>query len=223
MVTLYTNEYYQKHESGSVYSSKVILEYIDSLLPITSVVDFGCGIGTWLKTAKEIWKCDILGIDQHDYSAYDMCIPCSQYMQFDLRKELELSRRYDLAISVEVGEHIEPKYQSIYLDNLIKHSDIILFSAALPLQGGTGHINEKPCSHWVDLFKSRGYQTIDCIRPFIWNNPAVEVWYRNNTILFASSNAYDRILSVLHPLPPPIDIIHPDMLRRIIERTRYNG
>lgn len=218
MKELYQNEYYLKHLQGSYQSAMIILNYISSFFIPSSAIDFGCGIGAWLKAAKEIYQCEILGIDQHEFSPATAVIRATEYITYDLRKQIQLEKRYDIALSLEVAEHIESEYSSMFISNLCGHSDIILFSAALPKQGGTNHVNEQPCSYWMNLFAQNNFVPLDCIRPYVWDNEKVEVWYRNNTLLYIEKDKYDFIASKIIKNPFPIDIIHPEMLERILRK-----
>lgn len=221
---MYNKKYYKKHESGSYRSALQIFEYINVFIDFKSMVDFGCGMGTWCKAMEELGISDILGIDQHAYDSDYMLISAESYLQYDLRKELILPRRTDIAVSVEVAEHIEEEYSEIFIHNLCLCSDLILFSAAIPFQGGTGHINEKPCIFWSEIFNKYGYNAIDCIRPHFWNNENIEIWYRNNCILYAKENLYQKLIVNIPQEKYPLDIVHPAMLNRILnKRGLTNG
>ncbi len=107
-----------------------------------------------------------------------------EFIPKDLTKPLKLKEKFDLAISLEVAEHLPEKSAEIFIDSLTGLSDIILFSAAIPYQRGTNHINEQFPEYWIDKFKKRNYLVIDCIRKKIWNNPKVYFFYSQNILLF---------------------------------------
>jgi hypothetical protein len=65
---------------------------------------------------------------------------------------------------------------------------VVLFSAAIPFQGGTHHLNEQWPDYWAALFKNHDYVPIDCIRRGIWGNQQVEWYYAQNVLLFASAD-----------------------------------
>lgn len=217
---MYDEKYYRKHEKGSYCSAIHILEYLQTFLSIHSIIDFGCGMGTWGRAALDLdMKInDFLGIDQHKYDESYMAIAQKNYMTYDLRKSFNINRKYDLAISVEVAEHIPSIYSDIFVKNICLHSDVILFSAALPFQGGSGHINEQTCSYWINKFKQNDYIAIDCVRPKFWDNENIEVWYKNNCLLFVKDHLYKKIYSDIPEVKYPADIIHPLMLKRILEK-----
>jgi cyclopropane fatty-acyl-phospholipid synthase-like methyltransferase len=215
---MYNANYYKKHETGSYQSAIQILEYINSFIDFNSVIDFGCGMGTWCKALNNLGVKNFLGIDKHQYDPAYMLIPADKYIQFDLRKSLEPFRRVDMAISVEVAEHVNSEYSDIFIKNLCSCSEIVLFSAAISYQGGTGHINEQSCTYWEKIFNRYGYKAIDCIRPYFWNNKQVEIWYKNNCILYIAQNTYENIFAQIPQNTYPLDIIHPLMLNRILKK-----
>ena len=221
---MYSASYYKKHETGSYQSAIQILEYINSFINFNSVIDFGCGMGTWCKALNNLGIKDFLGIDKHQYDPAYMLIPKEKYIQFDLRKPLVLTRRADMVISVEVAEHINSEYSDIFIKNLCSCSKFVLFSAAISHQGGTGHINEKSCTYWEKIFNKYGYKAIDCIRPYFWNNEQIEIWYRNNCLLYIEQYTYEKISTHIPQNTYPLDIIHPSMLNRILKKKGvYDG
>ena len=220
---MYSESYYKKHQTGSYQSAIQILEYTNSFINFNSVLDFGCGMGTWCK-ALDLGIKNFLGIDKHQYEPAYMLIPAEKYMQFDLCKPLELACMADMAISVEVAEHINPEYSDIFIKNICSCSKIVLFSAAISHQGGTGHINEQSCIYWETLFNKYGYKAIDCIRPYFWNNEQIEIWYRNNCILYIEQHTYKEISAHIPQNSYPLNIVHPSMLNRILKKKGvYDG
>ena len=215
---MYDKGYYKKHQDGSYQSASRILRFLKTLLHFETVIDFGCGMGTWGVAAKELGARRYIGIDQHKYDISYMQIDSSEYWENNLQLPIYIEHCYDLAICVEVAEHIPEDSVNTLIDNICLGSEIVLFSAALPYQGGTGHINEQSCSYWVNKFLIRGYKPIDCIRPTFWNDEQVEVWYRNNCILYVTEKASERIKAHLPAISFPTDIVHPQMLTRILHK-----
>lgn len=121
----------------------------------TTVIDFGCGIGSTLEQFVE------MGLIAMGIEASSAAIRASKHRnlikQQDLRRQFDLGRRFDLAWCFEVAEHIHPKYVEVFIDNLCRHSDVVTLSAAPPGQGGEGHFNEQPQAYWVSKFSRRGY------------------------------------------------------------------
>jgi len=213
----YTQKFYDKYFEGSYSSAKEVINFISDFLTPKTIIDFGCGAGTWLMASKEILSSKILGIDQHKYSEIRMYIDEEEYISLDLTSPIQIGEKFDLAISVEVAEHLDEKHADIFVETLCNHSDIILFSAAVPLQGGRNHINERPCTYWAQKFAQKGYDLVDCVRPSIWNNDNVDAWYKNNIVLYV--NREGKCLGNVPITSSPIDIIHPKLLERIVEET----
>lgn len=219
----YSNEYFNKHCNGSYNSAKIVLKLISSIYEPQTVVDFGCGVGSWLKAAKEIFNGKVLGFDTHIYDGFNMNIDKSEYSMLDITIPLNTTKMFDMAICVEVLEHIEEKYSDEVIKTLCKQSEFIIFSAAVPLQGGTGHVNEQPISYWANKFSKHGYLAIDYLRPHIWNNENVDLWYRNNIIIYVSEKLYFRLRQKISLKTYPLDILHPQMHERILNRSKKNG
>lgn len=215
---MYDEKYYKKHQDGSYQSAQIILKFIQKITNFQTLIDYGCGMGTWGSAAKALGVSRYVGIDQNSYDPTYMLIGPSDYMQQDLQEPIDIASKFDLAICVEVAEHIPKDKSDILLNNVCQNSEVVLFSAALPRQGGTGHINEQPCSYWIQKFRTRGYLPVDCIRPFFWNEEQIEIWYRNNCILYLTSEALKQFKVNIPPTLPPTDIIHPQMLERILHK-----
>jgi len=148
-----------------------------------SVVDFGCGTGTWLAVFSRYGVREILGVDGPWIDHELLEIPSDRFVARDLSKPFYLDRQFDLVLSLEVAEHLPPESAHGFLDSLTRLGPIVLFSAAIPYQGGTGHLNEQWPEYWASLFERRGFNAVDCIRRRVWENPAVEWWYAQNAIL----------------------------------------
>src|SRR5262249_32708194 len=87
--------------------------------------------------------------------------------------------------SRDSAREIVPVLLGLIQPKTVIDGPLVLFSAAIPFQGGIGHINEQWPDYWVRYFAEREYRPIDCIRRHIWNNPKVEWWFAQNTFLFA--------------------------------------
>ncbi|MBI5641483.1 MAG: methyltransferase domain-containing protein [Nitrospirae bacterium] len=177
-----------KQREGSLRSARAILPYITDLVRPKSVIDIGCGVGTWLHVCNELGIDDLCGVEGPWVDQNMLLIPDKYLRRHLLTEPLYFNRVFDLAISMEVAEHIPKQHQATYIDTLTRMSSVILFSAAIPHGGGKGHVNEQWQDYWVDLFLSLGYVVIDCVRPVFWNNKNVQWWYRQNTFLFVQKD-----------------------------------
>jgi SAM-dependent methyltransferase len=176
-----------------------------------SVVDIGCGTGAWLKAALDLGAEESLGIDGEYVGRAELLIDAACFRPFDLTERLDVGKRFDLAISVEVAEHLPLSRAESFIADLTELSDVVLFSAALPYQGGVNHVNEQWLEFWAILFRKWGYAPFDIFRQRVWAKKEVEVWYSQNVMLFCKGGpvsrlfpeealASDRPLSFPHPL-----------------------
>ncbi|HED7606382.1 TPA: class I SAM-dependent methyltransferase [Campylobacter coli] len=216
------------HKWKKAYNSaKEMLNQILPLLPkINSVADVGCGVGTWLKTWQDKNnEIKILGIDGNSVDEKLFYIDKKNYKQTnltsnykDILKQLDLIdgsryKPFDLVQSLEVAEHLEEKYARNFIQLLTSLSDIVLFSAAIPHQGGTDHFNEQPPVYWADIFKEFDYVCFDILREKIWNNEKIAFWYRQNTMLYAhKSKSYIFENLGFKPTQSPLHLVRPEYM-----------
>jgi SAM-dependent methyltransferase len=188
----YTKSFYERLRSGATRSAEVIAPLVLQLLPVRSVVDIGCGDGSWLAVFAKFGVMEILGIDGDYVDRGLLQIALDRFRTVDLAKPFSLGQTFDLAISLEVAEHLPPDSAALFVESLTTASPAVLFSAAIPFQGGDNHTNEQWPDYWASLFQKRGYLPIDAIRRRIWQNDTVECWYAQNTLLFARADLIER-------------------------------
>jgi len=207
--TPYTREFYEELQAGSLRSARRILPLVFKLIHPRSVVDVGCGVGAWLLAAKEFGVESVLGLDGNYVDRDALMISPRDFIAHDLGRPIELARTFDMAMCLEVAEHLPPDAAPILVHSLVKLAPVILFSAAIPGQGGTNHVNEQWPEYWQDIFANHGYRFCDLLRPAIWNDCAVECWYAQNTFLVASDSFLDgsSTLVASHATPR---LIHPE-------------
>lgn len=189
---------------GSRQSARRVAPIVTGLLHPRSVVDIGCGVGTWLAAFRDLGIEDVVGYDGDYVDRSLLQIPAEAFHPVDLNQPLRLSRRFDLAVSLEVGEHLHPERSGSLVADLVAAAPVVLFSAAIPFQGGTDHINERWQDYWAEQFALHGYHPRDYVRPRIWDDPTVEPWYAQNTLLYVSSD------TKLPETPGiPLRVVHP--------------
>jgi Methyltransferase domain len=189
----YDDKYFDYVVRGARRSARHVIPFLHGHLRVSSVVDIGCGRGVWIDEWRRSGVEDVLGVDGDYVSADRLLMPKERFAAFDLSKPIRLGRRFDLVQSLEVAEHIPASKSEVFIDSLVAHSDLILFSAAVPGQGGEFHINEQPFEYWREKFSMRGFEVVDCLRPSIINVREIEPWYRYNTFLYVHGKALDRI------------------------------
>lgn len=193
-------------------AAKEIVPFIVKLIEPKSVVDVGCGTGTWLKIFQDFNIQNILGIDG-DYTDKELLkINKDNFLDFDLEKLYISERKYDLAISLEVAEHLSESCSDVLVETLSGLSDTIIFSAAIPNQGGQNHINEQEPKYWIEKFESKGFKLFDVLRPLFWDNQNVDLWYKQNILLFTKKNElFDKLDSYNSFLGK--HLVHPILLK----------
>lgn len=210
---LYTDDFFKDIRVNSQRSAKEIVPLVLELIQPKSVIDVGCGEGIWLSVFKECGVENILGVDGDSVDRKMLQIPEECFLSFDMRNPLRIDRQFDLVVSSELGEHLPGECAETFVDSLTRLGPVILFSAAIPFQGGTFHINEQWPDYWVKCFQEKGYVVIDCIRKKVWQNDNVEWWYAQNILMFVRQNHIERypllkreiehtntvMLSVVHP------------------------
>ncbi|MFZ4770366.1 MAG: class I SAM-dependent methyltransferase [Ferruginibacter sp.] len=211
----YDKEFYTELQDGSYLSAKKILPIVNEIFSPKSVVDIGCGVGFWLKVWKnDLNVNDVLGVEGA-YVSEEIFQMGKQYLKnADLKLPLDLNRKYDLVMSMEVAEHIPEECADVFVENLVKLGDVVMFSAAIKGQLGTYHINEQMPEYWAKKFVNKGYLPVDYIRPIIWNDNNIQYWYRQNVLLFVKENRlaeYPVLKSAAENTNPNFLLrIHPD-------------
>ena len=137
-----------------------------------------------------------------------------QFRGIDLNQPFAIDGHVDLAISVEVAEHLEPSSSTLFVDGLTKASDTVLFGAAYMWQNGPSHINERRHSFWGRLFLDKGYVPFDLFRPTLWGDERIPFWYRQNTFLYVHKESRSYTILKASGLSELVDIkfldcIHP--------------
>lgn len=165
-----------------------------------SVVDVGCGSGAWLAVFREHGVTDVLGVDGPHVRPESLRIPPEAFLAHDLDKPLRLDRRFDFALSLEAAHYL-PRHAGVALVVSIGIlAPSILFGAAIPGQPSGPAQNLQWPGWWAELFHGNGLRAEDWLRPLVWEDPNVDWWYAQNTILYRADGAEgERILPLVHP------------------------
>jgi len=211
---VYSQEFYNTQFQTSIRSAKVIIPLILDLIEPKSVLDVGCGVGSWLKVFQDFGITDFFGIDGPWVQESQLLIPKNNFGRFDLSKPLDLNRSFNLVYSLEVAEHLPKDFAKTFVDSLVKHSSIVVFSAAVPGQGGTDHVNEQWPEYWQEIFSQKGYQVVDCFRDQIWKNTQINYWYRQNILVFVRKSEIAKYPKLQNYLAQnrPLSRVHTEML-----------
>jgi len=206
----YTAGYYQSIREDSAASAREVVPLITRLFCPSSVADVGCGPGTWAAEYKRAGAA-VLGIDGYEVKSEQLLIPAQEFQRHNLAEPLRLERRFDLVNCLEVAEHLPARRAASLVQDLCRLGDVVVFSAAVPGQGGTHHVNEQWPSYWIAFFRENGFQALDCIRPQIWTNEKVASWYAQNMFAFIKQErvvGFPAAVESCHG-GGPIDLVHP--------------
>ena len=203
---IYTKEFYSGPNRRSYDSARIILPEIIEMFSPMSVVDYGCGRGTWLTAALELGVEVAVGYEGPWVTQEMLMHPDIELHTQDAEKGVHIEGQFDLAICLEVVEHLKS------VEELCSASKTVLFSGAIPYQGGNGHINERPQSYWVRLFQGYGCKCLDIVRPKHWENEAVGADYKQNCFIFTRDvKVYEDFVNsrAFNRNGLPYDLVHP--------------
>lgn len=189
----YDTDFLRYTHSTAKRSAQVIVPIIEGAMNPKSVLDVGCGPAAWLEVWKEHGAAEVLGVDGEYVDRATLAIDDSEFVASDLGGSIDLGRRFDLVQSLEVAEHLPASRARGFISDLCRHSDIVMFSAAPPGQGGENHINEQPYAYWRGLFSEYGYVVVDFVRPLVASRREVAPWYRYNTLLYVKRAVLDSL------------------------------
>lgn len=203
-MSLYDTAFYDLIRPGCQASAAAVVPIVLDLIRPRSVVDVGCGEGWWGRAFADLGDCHVLGMDgPHGGAAL-----AGRYLQVDLTQPFGVLARVDLAVALEVAEHLPADRADGFIDDLCTIAPVVLFSAAIPGQGGVGHVNEQWPDYWAALFNRRGYAVSGALRWLIWSDANVENWYRQN-LLVAARDPQTFPTLFAGPGTEPHPVVHP--------------
>jgi SAM-dependent methyltransferase len=213
MPAAYDRSFFAKQMDGSRASASVVLRLVADLVPVGSVCDVGCGVGTWLNVWQELGVTDIYGIDGDYVDRAHLLIDADHFHPRDLTQSVRIERTFDLAMCMEVAEHLPPERAESLVADLMRLAPIVLFSAAVPMQGGTNHINEQWQDYWAGLFDRGGFEVFDVIRPRLWGDERIARWYRQNALIYCNRDCMARFPQLAAAAAKfPLSLVHPRQL-----------
>lgn len=151
---MYDKRYFTEIESKEVEQANNLCDIICKIYDPKIVGDVGCATGLYL-VPFHVKGTETIGWDNAEYAVGEKRVPT--VVDADITKKLP-KQRVDLAICLEVLEHIESGLSKPVIENITKLSDVIIFSAAQVGQGGTGHVNCRPREYWEGAFMMQGFK-----------------------------------------------------------------
>jgi SAM-dependent methyltransferase len=220
----YGKGFYDTQSTGSARSARRVLPLVCEWVRPSTAIDVGSGVGTWVAELLRLGV-DAIGIDG-DWVRDDMlAIPADRFRRANLETLTPemVGRTFDLAISLEVAEHLSPAASERFVELLTRVAPVVLFSAAIPGQGGTHHVNERWQSFWGELFVKRGFHPFDTLRPRVRGNGEVDWWYRQNVVMYATHSAAERFPASVRAAEATVaslDIVDPVLYRVATSSSR---
>lgn len=189
----YDDTFFDYVNAGALRSARQMLPVLLQRVPVRSVLDVGCGQGAWLSIWNELGVPTTVGIDGAYVNRSRLLCAQESFVERDLAQPFDLGRRFELVQSLEVAEHLPASSAPIFIDSLVRHGDMVLFSAAPRGQGGDHHVNEQSYDYWRRHFARHDYVPVDLLRPEVIANRQIEPWYRYNSILYVARSAIGRL------------------------------
>ena len=198
MIKKYSQKFYNNVDARASYSTKAIVNILKNYINFSNlnlIVDVGCGSGAWincflLNSTSEIHGYDLLESIKLNRVRFSGKLESRVKLfvcDFENTVDLRLPP-VDLGVCLEVLEHLENETGKKLVQELSHNCVMILFSAATPGQGGTGHINEREHNYWLNQFEENGFGVYDCIRPKLQKDSNVARYYALNTFLLIKSS-----------------------------------
>ena len=189
--TLYDSSFFQ-----SLQKYRPLYHFLADMMAAhlkpNSSIDWGCGCGFILEKLLGHGISDLIGIEGS--AEVKPFIPESLKDKIIIADALLYqSGVYDLAISIEVAEHLKKEDSAKFVNTVCSSSSTwIWWSAAQIGQAGTGHINCQSLSFWIDVFKEVGLFEVDWEKTYelksamLVNHMLVlgYPWIRDNAIIF---------------------------------------
>lgn len=200
-------------------SARVVVPRVLGLTGARSIVHVGSASGAWSQACRDLGVPEVVGVDGAHVPDGQRGFG-TEFVERDLAEPLDLDRRFNMVICVDVGENLPAERAPGLVGDLTSLAPIVLFSAAVPGQGD-GHVNEQWPEHWVALFEAEGWTCRDAVRPWIRTNEQVAWWHRQSLFLAAAPQAdpayqsFPKLDSIRIPTPvdylcrPDGDVISP--------------
>jgi SAM-dependent methyltransferase len=215
---MYEKSMYDSRDALTRYpAQEIISKYLEEFGKVNSAIDVGCGVGTFLSVLKDKGCENIKGIDGPWVEADLLEIDSEYFEVVDLAGKLVAVEKFDLAICLEVAEHVPENNANELVAFLCNSGKFVLFSAAIPGQGGENHINEQWQEYWRQKFRDNGYEARDLIREKIWGDPKIPYWYSQNLLVYSNESNFGK-----HQMAPQfINLVHPKNYEIKLEQIKH--
>ena len=209
---VYDQNFFETADRTAFASADGLVRHLAEVLPVRSVLDVGCGRGVWLAQWLRRGATTVVGVDGPYIDASRLAIPQTSFFSRNIAEPFSLDQKFDLVQSLEVAEHLNEFSADIFIDNLTQHGPLILFSAAIPGQGGEHHVNEQPWEYWRRKFADHQYEVFDYLRPRVRDDKTIYFCYRFNSFLFAHRSIIETLPAAVRASHVPAELpLHDDI------------
>ena len=233
MSTVYDRNFFDQQASRSLQSARIVLRKVFGRLKPDRVVDIGCGVGSWMQAALELGAQDVIGVDGDYVDRRMLMVEPERFVAADIVASRlpevlkdRLHEPFDLVVCLEVAEHLPFERAALFVEELTRLGDAILFSAAVPYQFGANHVNEQWPEFWAILFRAHGFGCWDWLRAGLWADREVDWRDAQNTLMFArnDSRAARLLPTTSRTRGKSLSLVHPEnFLSNLLERPRTHG
>ena len=156
-LTVYDGDFFDSNQEEGLSMTIWSVPLFQKIFNFKSLIDVGSATGHYLKTCIDAGVDDVMGLEGSPEAFKKLIVDKKYVIMHDFRDPYTFHRKWDLAISIEVAEHIDGIYADNYVKILTDSSDTVLLTAAPPGQGGTAHVNEQPQEWWIARFSTFGF------------------------------------------------------------------
>lgn len=213
---LYPADFYTHRRAHTAQAATLILAALPPDLPRQRIADIGCGTGTFLAASGAPYQ---FGIEGNWVTPAMLDTADINFENRDLERSFT-GPSVDLVMSLEVAEHLSPARAAGFVADLCAMAPAVLFSAAIPGQGGVGHLNEQWPSYWAAHFAAHGFAAYDVLRDQIWTRETIPAWYRQNIVLYLKPDMATA-LGLSASDPALLDRVHPAFWARANRELKY--
>lgn len=172
-------------EKRKANAHKVLKPVFNILGVPASLLDIGGGAGSWCATAKDLGVQRVCLVDACPPNQVIPELSHDEQVQANLEAGIPNMGRFDLAICIEVIEHLTDDAANRLIGQMASCTNFVLFSAAIPGQGGIGHISERFHDYWHAKFSLFQFETYDVVRPMLISSSDIASIHRQNLFLYA--------------------------------------
>lgn len=223
MTFKYSEAFYDEMVDTSTASAEVVVPLVLDLVAPRSVIDVGCGEGKWLAVFKKRGLA-VHGMDGDWVKPDRLAIAADEFETIDLERPFTVGKNADVVMTLEVAEHLHAPSADGFVASLVALAPVVLFSAAIPLQGGSHHVNEQWPEYWAEKFAAHGYVPVDPIRRHIWGDDRVSFFYQQNILVFVKESELSKYPKLLAEREQghnrALALVHPRMFTYYAERWR---